>query len=255
MSKFLTFGELNRLSLTSKDMDSFANAARMLKVKRWKETANKGENVWIDHYIKYYPRIINPATLYLKCLRYRHICSDHFRDIVVQDPRLTVKQKNILIRESVFATLPSKLFYWFVVDILPQRPLKINFSLELLKDTLSLPFGNCVIRRSNVGNVWLFRNKEGNIIISNDDGLLAVITEDRHLWPTRLWNEARGHFFCGVCVTTAERIITEYSSICPFCGVDVCHSCAHSMRCMMSYAHWAIDRQGLCSPLVEWQTK
>lgn len=254
MSELLTFSDLNALSLTNKDTALFANGARMLKVKKWEETSNEGEKVWIEYYKNNYPTICNPASLYLKCLRYRHICVEHFRDVVLKDPRLTTKQKNQLLVETL-SLKPSKLFYWFVVNILPQRPLKINFSLELLRNTLNLPFGNKVIRRSSVGSIWLFTNKENHIVLSNEEGLIGVITEDAHLWPTAKWGASISKFFSSVCLTTPEQIITGYSSICPFCGLDVCNPCAHSMKCMKNYTSWVVDSSGLDNRLVEYKTK
>ena len=237
MSKFLTFKDLNALSLTSNELGSFANGARMLKVKEWEKTSSKGENVWIEHYKENFPRIINPASLYLKCIRYRRICSDHFRDIVLQDPRLTIRQKRSLTTMSL-QEQPSKLFYWFVVDLLPKRPVKINFSLELLKKTLRLPYGQEIIRRTSVGRLFIFLNDLGNIVISNDEGLLGVVTTDSHLWTTGLWNEHFGSFLNTLAVTRPELIITAFSSICPFCGIDVSIPCSHSMRCMENYSAW-----------------
>jgi hypothetical protein len=239
MSNFLTFKDLNALSLASKDLGSFANPARMLKVKEWESSSNEGENVWIEHYKQNYPRIINPASLYLKCLRYRHICADHFREIVLEDPRLTARQQLSLTTIDL-QVQPSKLFYWFVVELLPRRPLKINFSLELLQKALRLPYGQEIIRKTTVSRqrVFLFLNKRGNIVISNDEGLLGVVTTDAHLWTTRLWNESFSVFLSVLCAARPELIITAFSSTCPFCGIDVSLPCSHTMRCMENYARW-----------------
>ena len=114
MSQFLTFHDLNALSLTNRKVALSANGARMLKIEKWELNSNEGEREWIAHYKTNYPQIINPASLYLKCLRYRHICSNHFCNIVKQDPRLTSRQKNILLALPL-DTQPCKLFYWFVV--------------------------------------------------------------------------------------------------------------------------------------------
>jgi len=238
MSQLMTFKDLNALSLTNKCTASFANGARMLKVKKWKNTANEGESVWIEHYKEKFPVITNPASLYLKCLRYRHICSDHFREIVLRDPRLTKRQQIELISISL-DDKPSKLFYWFVVDLLPIRPLRINFSLSLLKKALYLPFGQKIIRNTSVGKMFVFINKRGHIVISNDEGLLGVVTEDDHLWTTGLWDHRFSSFLNLLCCDSPERIITSYSSACPFCGLDVCNHCAHTMICLKSYARWS----------------
>ena len=248
MSQFLTFKDLNALSLASKELGESANAARMLKVNEWEETSNEGERVWIEHYKRNYPKIINPASLYLKCLRYRHICADHFREIVMKDPRLTARQK----KELVTLESPSKLFYWFVVDVLPQRPLKINFSLNLLKNALTLPYGQEIIRRTILGRVFLFFNARGNIVLSNEEGLLGVVTRDDHLWPTGKWSEAHSEFLNSLCMSTPAKIITEYSRTCPFCGMDVAAPCSHSMRCMMNYARWS---SGMSVGIVELLSK
>ena len=237
MSQLLSFEELNALSLTSKTASSCANGARMLKIKEWKNTANEGELVWIQHYEKNYPRIINPASLYLKCLRYRHICSNHFRDIVTRDPRLTYRQKSELIDMSL-KTQPSKLFYWFVVDLLPRRPMRCNFSLSLLKKALHLPYGQEIIRKTSFGTIYVFLNNDNNIVISNDNGLLGVITEDNHLWMTPLWDCHCSRFVSMICSITPELILTGFSSTCPFCGVDVLFNCSHTMKCMENYAKW-----------------
>lgn len=248
MSQFLTFQDLNALSLTGKHTASFANGARMLKVKKWERTANEGEKVWISHYKQNFPSIKNPASLYLKCLRYRHICSDHFRDIVLRDPRLTEKQQAELVSLSLDVQ-PSKLFYWFVVDLLPIRPLRINFSLSLLKKALHLPFGQKIIRKTSLGNVFVFINKRGHIVISNNEGLLAVVTDDRHLWMTRLWDENYSVFLNVLCCDSPERIITSYSSYCPFCGLDVCSPCAHTTRCLKNYARWSAGLLDYCEEI------
>lgn len=238
MSQLLTFQDLNALSLTNKQLSSFANGARMLKVREWVTNSNEGERVWIEHYKQNYPTIINPASRYLKCLRYRHICADHFRNIVRCDPRLTERQQNELASLPL-DTQPSKLFYWFVVELLPRRPLRINFSLELLQRTLKLPYGQEIIRNTNIGKLFLFLNKRGDIVISNDDGLLAVVTKDSHLWFTGLWTEKVSSFFILLCSCRPEVIVTAYSSKCPFCGHEVYRSCSHSMWCMKNYARWA----------------
>jgi len=239
MSQFLTFKDLNALSLTGKRTASFSNGARMLKVNQWKNTSNEGENVWIEHYKKNYPEIINPGSLYLKCLRYRHICADHFRTIVLRDPRLTHTQRVELEGMSLHKQ-PNKLFYWFVVDLLPRRPLRINFSLVMLRKALSLPYGRNIIRRTILGKMFIFLNNRGDIVISNDEGLLAVVTEDSHLWRTALWDTTFSVFLSVLCTGRPDSIITEYSSICPFCGLDVSIPCAHSINCSLSYARWSV---------------
>ena len=237
MSQYLTFKDLNALSLTNKRIASFANGARMLKVNKWKNNANEGELVWIGHYKQNYPKIINSASLYLKCLRYRHICSNHFRNIVLRDPRLTERQQSELV-EITLDNQPSRLFYWFVVELLPRRPLRINFSLTLLKKALKLPFGQKVIRKTKFGELFMFLNKRGHIVISNDDGLIAVVTEDSHVWFTSLWDEKFAVFFSVLCSDKPERLITSYSSFCPFCGLNVCVPYAHKMSCQINYARW-----------------
>ena len=248
MSRFLTFQDLNALSLTCKNTASFANGARMLKVKKWNLTGNEGERVWIEHYQKHYPRIINPGSLYLKCLRYRHICADHFRTIVLRDPRLTSRQRDELVEMSLISQ-PTKLFYWFVVDLLPRRPLKINFSLIMLRKALLLPHGNRIIRRTRFGNMFVFLNKRGDIVISNDTGLLAVVTEDSHLWMTALWDSNLSVFLNALCTGRADSIITTYSWTCPFCGLDVRIPCAHSMSCSLNYSRWSVGLFDYCKEI------
>jgi len=117
--------------------------------------------------------------------------------------------------------------------------LKINFSIDLLQRALNLPYGQKVIRKTIVGKLFIFLNKRQDIVISNDEGLIAVATQDKHLWFTALWNDRFASFLNVLCSVKAEEIITSYSSFCPFCGVDVVHACSHTMLCMMNYAQWA----------------
>jgi len=242
MSELLLFNDLNALSLTSKTLSSFSNEARMLKVKKWTETSNEGEKVWIKHYKENFPKIINPASLYLKCLRYRHISKEHFRDIVRRDPRLTRRQQFELLQLPL-DTQPCPLFYWFVVDLLPQRPLKINFSLDLLRDVLQLPYGQEIIRNTSLGRVFVCLNNRRDIVISNDDALLGIVTKDNHLWMTGLWNEQHSTFLNKICSMSPEVIITMFSRTCPFCGMDISQECSHTMTCMSNYAQWVGGRK------------
>ena len=209
----------------------------MLRVKKWAATSNEGETIWINYYKKQFPIKTNPASLYLKCLRYRHVCPNHFRTIVAQDPRLTRRQKTELTTMSLHSQ-PSKLFYWFVVELLTIRPVKINFSLTLLQKTLQLPHGHEIIRRTILGTMFLFLNDCGNIVVSNSTGLLGVITEDGHLWKTRLWSKHHSEFLNSLCCSRPEIILTSFSSICPFCGIDVSIPCSHGMQCMENYVRW-----------------
>ena len=240
MSNYLSFADLNALSLTSKEVGAAADGARMVKVQKWSATACQGERVWIDHYKDHFPIIINPGSLYLKCLRYRHICLEHFREIVTHDPRLTDRQRSELIQQEL-ATTPSKLFYWFVVNVLPNRPLKIHFSVELLRKTLELPYGQEVIRRTAMGPLHLFLNNRDEIVISNiRKWLVCVITKDSYLWPTQLWTNSFQEWFPKLCSETPQELLTNHSSSCPFCGYSIFNSCAHTMECMKSYVDWPV---------------
>ena len=232
-ARFFDVRDLRTLTLVSKSVQTVADAAIKRRVRAVCVPHREVEEEWLCRFAASTVRCRVPvAHTGLRSLQLRYFRRREYHALVQRDPRLSRVQKRAL--HAVVFDAPYELFYWFVLELLPIDPVRLNFPVLLFRKSLALPYGRTYLRR----DVYAELDERTHVRIMINGALAGVVTNRSEVWTTSLWTEEVGDRLAWMCTRSSMSILTEGRSHCPFCGLQVSDPSSHTFACMQNYSRW-----------------